>query len=199
MGKAFAFFLFGITLLSVSLKAEIELVRVKWAQGLCLKPCEEGMRRRLNNTPQIAEAIVPPGASEAQIRWKPTAPFSYPILNTIIKGAGVHIDQVFIKVKGIIVHDHNNVHLIATENGTRFTLLSPIAVSSSPSQGAARQNVDSYKLRPPQSDKLLDAEKNHQVVTIQGTLFAPWRYVDLYLVVQSSSVAPPLVKPQPQF
>lgn len=178
------------------LMGEIELVLVKWAQGYCQRNCQEGLRTRLRTIPQIAEFNVEGEQAQAQIRWKPKAKFSYPTLNMIIKGAGIHIDQVFMRIRGIIEEDRGHIYLVSLGDETRFILLSPISVSGDPSQGVARHNAESYKLQQSMKEKLLADQAEYRVVTVQGNLFDPWRYVDNYLIVQAANTPAPLVKPQ---
>jgi len=175
-----------------SIYGEIEQITVKWAQGYCLKQCEENLRTKLRTVQQIAEYSVPAGSAQALIRWKPKVKFSYLTLNTIIKGlGGIHIDQVYIKVRGVIEHDARYPYLVSIGDDTRFILLSPINVSQQASQSVVPHNVDSYKIQPQLKQKLIQYENEYRVVTIQGTLLDPWRYVDLYLIVQSATANPP--------
>ena len=177
---------------------EIELITVKWAQGYCTKNCQEGLRTRLKSVPPIAEFNVQGEGSQVQIRWKPKAPFSYLTLNMIIKGFGIHIDQVFMRVRGVIERDARHTYLVSLGDNTRFILLSPINVSPLQSQSVARNNVESYQLAVNLKERFLLDEQEYRVVTVQGNLFDPWRYVENYLIVQSASSPPPLVKPHVQ-
>lgn len=177
---------------------EIQSVIVKWRPGFCLKPCEDNLRKKIAAAPQVAESDVPEGASQATIRWKPNMRFSYQTLNFLIKGAGVKADQVFMTVRGNIQHDSRHVYLVSQGDGTRFTLLSPIYVSPDPSQSQTRSNVDSYNLSDKARAELLKNEQEHRLVTVKGLLLDPWRYVELYLIMDSHSVAPPLKKNENQ-
>lgn len=176
------------------LHSEIQTITVRWTPGFCLEPCEETLRQKLASAPQVAESDVPPGASQATIRWKPDKKFSYQTLNFLIKGAGVKANQVLISVRGQIRHDNDDVFLVSQGDGTRFTLISPIYVSPDPSQGQVRHNLDSHKLSARTREELLNNEREDKIVTVKGLLFDPWRYVELYLIMDSHTISPPLKK-----
>lgn len=167
---------------------------MRWTPGFCLAPCEETLRQKLAASPDVAESDVPAGASQATIRWKPDKKFNYQLLNFLIKGAGVKANQVLISARGQIRHDKNEVYLVSQGDNTRFTLLSPIYVSPDPTQGQVRHNLDSYKLSARTREELINNEKEDKIVTVKGLLLDPWRYVELYLIMDSHSVSAPLKK-----
>ncbi|CRX38065.1 hypothetical protein [Estrella lausannensis] len=181
-------------LASQALHSEIQTIRVDWTPGFCLAPCEETLRQKLAASPNVAKSDVPPGASQATIRWKPDKKFSYQTLNFLIKGAGVKINQVFITAQGKIRHDSNDVYLVSQGDNTRFTLLSPIYVSMNPTQGQVGHNLDSYKLSASVREELINNQKEDKIVTVKGVLFDPWRYGELYLIMDSHSASAPVKK-----
>ena len=97
---------------------------------------------------------------------------------------------MFVRVRatGTLQHTSQQVVLVSEGDNTRFTLLSPVV----PMKGqAAEFNLDARQLQPALLKKLLDAEAEHMVATIEGPLFMPERGTALSLVVEQSSFAEP--------
>lgn len=179
--------LFGAT----SAFSEIETVVISWAPGLCLESCRRNAESRFSSMPQVAEAVVSPGSDTATFRWKPTARFSFEDLNFAVRGVGLRVDSLIIKVRGLISHDSRNVFLTSLEDGTVFLLLGRIDVE--PSMTPIQNSVYSRQLSPALRDRLIKAQNEYKVVTVVGPIFEPNRNnTNLQLIVQTMSETPSL-------
>lgn len=188
--KKISFFLTAVSLtVSTLLHAEIEKVVIKWTPQLCTDSCVKGIYHYMKGVDSIAEIKVNKEAGQADIRWKPQASFSYFTVNQPMQMVGLYVKDMRLRVRGTIVQTKMNMKLISLGDNTSFTLLSPIQPSGVNMPQV--NNPESHYLMPEVRQKLLDAEANHQVVTIEGPLFEGWRSPPLLLIVEQLHISKP--------
>lgn len=156
-----------------SLSAEVQQLVIKWNPVLCKQKCVQGLSDQFYNIKGVAAVEINQAAGQAQIRWKPEFPISFPPINTAMSMIGAAIEDIRVKVRGTIGHDVRTVSLISLGDNTRFLLLGSIM----PQQSHFVTEFSPYNrpLDPQMRQKLLDAQANDLVATIEGPLFQPER------------------------
>lgn len=173
-------------LLSCSLQGEISKVTVKWKNpGICLDSCITDMAKHFGSMNGAAEVILNQGGGQVDIRWKPRIPFSYSPINTAMRMVGPSIHEMRVSVRGTVTHSSNTFILESLGDNTKFVLLGP--VNPSMSQYTVVHNTDNRPLSEETRMRFLKAEKNFEVVEIEGPLLDPWRYQVLYLIVEKAN------------
>jgi len=193
--KLTSFFLltFAALLVVAELKADIQKVTITWTQGLCVDNCPKNLEVQLRKVPGVSDIQINGLSARADISWKPNMYFSYKAVEAAMSMIGLSINDIRVKVRGSLTHDDVVVWLVSTGDGTRFMLLSPMQTSLT--QYSEFYNVESHKLNPDMRDRLLQAELNDAVVTIEGPLFSPERSPPLTLIIEKLQVE---VKNPPQ-
>lgn len=187
--------LLTISLLSTTFaQGEIEKVTAIWSAwhfdlAACKGGCAQIIHQQLMRLPGAAEVLVKEAEGRAEIRWKPGVPFSYGPLDNAMRIAGPAIDTVRLRVRGMITHDARNVFLMSIGDNTRFYLLGPLVPSTT--QMVISENVATHPLTVTLRSDLLQAQQNHQVVTIEGPLLLPEQSPPLYLIVERLQIAKP--------
>lgn len=167
------------------ISAEIERVTVKWLNPtICSDSCINDMAKQFGAIAGAAEVVLDQGAGQADVRWKPRAPFNFNPINTAMRLVGPSIHDVRVKVRGTISHASSTITLESLGDNTRFILLGP--VNPSMKQYTVVHNTDNRSLSDETKAKFLEAEKNFEVVEVEGPLLDPWRYQVLYLVVEKA-------------
>lgn len=174
-----------LSLLSISsLLAEIEQVVVVWRAKNCDQSCEERIVERLEAASQIESASVIPGAGQAVVKWKPDTPFSYSPLNIAMRRVGPSIQMVQMVVSGKVRDDGKNIILTSTGDNSSFTLLNPVGAQD---VGIAVQGTTRGRELPEDlKNRLIQAQKNGQIVTVKGNLFNPFRAPPQMLIIEST-------------
>lgn len=133
--------------------------------------------------PGLAELTITQNQGQADIRWKPYAPFSFDSINSAMRLAGPRLKDVRVKVRGAIGHSGNNFFIKSLGDNTQFTLLSPARVRIGE---YLTKSLDVHVLAPEMRQKLLQAEREFVVAVIEGPLFEPTRNrgLALYLIIE---------------
>lgn len=177
-------------ILIIPLQSEVEKAVLKWNPGYCTESCLKNLTRRLQSMHDVAEVKMEGESSQATLRWKPNKPFSFQAIDYTMRYVGVRMMQVFVTVRGTILHADKNASIVSIGDNTPFLLLSPTDIKAG--QAAALQNIQSYKLKPEMRNKLILAEQQYKVVTIEGLLLLPERGPPLYMIIQNISIPPSL-------
>ncbi len=175
--------------LSASLLGEVEYVEIKWTPGLCSESCAKNLRTQFSKTAGVASSEVSASSAQAKLHWKPNVTFSFGPINAAMSMIGLSMTELRVKVRGTIIHDAKTVTLVSLGDNTRFQLLGPTQASKT--GYAIAHNINSHPLPPDTRTKLLDAQTQKQVVTVEGPLFEPERSPPLYLITEKLNVIVP--------
>jgi len=171
------------SLITISLTAEIERVTIKWTPGLCQTSCSKTLQQKLSKMNGVAEVNFNQDGAEANLRWKPTASFSYANLESTMAQIGLSMDDIRIKARGYIKHDEKTVTLVSIGDNTRFVLLGPVIPQKSAQVN--EYSVYAHPVSPELRTKLLNAEKANMIAVIEGQLFEPERSPPLLLIAEN--------------
>lgn len=179
-------FLAILTIAPLACQGEISKATVKWLNpGSCQESCITDMAKQFSAMNGAAEVILNQGAGQVDIRWKPRVPFSYYPINTAMRLVGPAINEIRASVRGTISHSSKTFILESLGDNTKFVLLGPVIPSMS--QYTVTHNTDNRPLPAELQARLLKAEKDFEVVEIEGPLLDPWRYQVLYLIVEKAT------------
>jgi hypothetical protein len=153
------------------LQAEIEQIDIRWNAFKCLETCVPFIERGLQAIPQVTHIQVNAKEGTASMGWNPTVPFSYEPFKLASATAGIHFDEMRMRVKGTVSHEGDHLYLTSSGDHTRFLLIGPL--KAEPGRYVPRFNVATRPLTGDAKNQLLDAEKNGLMVTISGPLFLP--------------------------
>ena len=165
--------------------AEIERVTVTWTAMECQANCIRQLEEQFRKIPGVAEVTMNHSAGQADLKWTKGMPFAFSPVNVAMELIGLTINDIRVKVHGVLQHTGNKVTLISTGDFTHFDLLNP-AVPEVHGQ-AAQFNIAVRGLGPELLKKLMDAEKEKKTATIEGPLLMPERSPPLELVVSTLS------------
>lgn len=169
------FLMFLVTFLMPHMaKAEISWVTVSWTPGLCTSVCQQTLARRFGSLAGVADVSINPKLGTAKLYWKPNQPFDYSMLRGPASWVGIGIQDIHVKVRGTIKHNGNTFYLESVGDRTRFALLGP--QSQDPTRMTMNNaNPASYPINRELRDRLLQAENNSELLSIEGPLFMYWR------------------------
>ena len=85
------------------------------------------------------------------------------------------------RVRGTIVHYYDKLFLVSLGDGSRFELLGPLIIE--PNRYTIKANIANHPLPADRLDRLLEAERRNELITIEGPLFEPQWY-RLALIVE---------------
>lgn len=180
--------LFAALFSSNILFSEIQTVTIKWTAAECFASCGKGLEQQFKKIHEVAEIHMNLLQGQAELRWKPNAPFSFTPVKIAMQMIGLYINDIHIKVRGTIKHDNqNNFTLVSLGDNTTFNLLS--APSSSMVNYVEQYNPQNRVIRPDLKNQLLESERNHSVATISGPLFEPYRAPPLVLIIEHLNIA----------
>jgi len=182
--KKICLFVCLLSCLHTGLKAEISLITVKWLPNVCLTPCVQSIVNQFLRMNGAAEFAMLQQQGQANIRWKPKAPFSVEYLNSAMRMAGPSIHDIRVKVRGTIVSNGSAVFLQSLGDNTQFLLLGPLTANVNQ---YVQASFDLHKLSPESYATFLDAERASAVAIIEGPLFEPIRTMGLYLIVEQTT------------
>jgi hypothetical protein len=169
----------------ISLGAEIENVTVTWSAIECKSSCINQLEQQFRKIPGVAEISMNQSAGQADLKWKKNATFSFSPINIAMEMIGLTINDIRVRVHGILEHTATHVTLISSGDLTHFDLINPVVPTL---KGQAPQfNLGVRGLQPALREKLLAAETEKKIATIEGPLFMPERSPPLELVVSSVS------------
>lgn len=184
MSKILKSFIFGLMLFQASLsEAEIIRATVRWNPISCDKFCVANLAGQFGKIPAVEAASINQAAGQVDLTYRRNAPFSFDSLNYALAALGLPVMDVRLRVRGIIQHNAQDVFLVSSGDGTRFTLLNPVVPDNSGQ--AAEFNFYARYLRPPLRQRLLEIESQGETAVIEGPLFMPERGFTLSLVVES--------------
>lgn len=167
-------------------QAEILDVRVTWTAAECQARCNQLLQAQFGRIYGVSSVQVNQQAGQADMKWKPKVIFSFQPIDAALRMVGPFPNDVRVKVRGKIQHDPANVKIISDGDGTSFYLLNPIIPVRN--QFVIEDSPFNRPLTPDMRNKLLDAQKNNQMVTIEGPLFEPYRSPPLRIIVESLNI-----------
>lgn len=168
------FLLTCFVLFQISLNAEIELVTLTWDPTPCKQSCQTTLRKRLEQTSGIASVEMSGDVGRAEIKWKPTSPFSFVPLNWALRFVGLRERTVRVKVSGNITGGGKNFSIVSRGDHTNFVLLNRVAPTE-PSHYTNEFSRTNRDLSQELIDKLEEGKKKKQIAVIEGLLFEPYR------------------------
>lgn len=174
---------------TIHLSAEIEKISLRWSVGLCTPGCAKLLQKEFERVPGVVEFSIDQPNAQAEIKWKNNVPFTFSAINVPSRLVGLSTREIRLKVNGTLSHDAQSVTLTSTGDNTRFELINPVV--SDPSMQAPVNNLAARQLTPELRQKLIDAEQQKMIATIEGQLFMPGRSETLFLVVENLSLNPP--------
>lgn len=154
-------------------QAEIESVVVTWRPGSCTLNCPKLLEEKFKKIQGIDQLSVDLAGSQAVIKWKKNARFSYSEFNTALRIVGLSMMDIRLRVRGTLQHTPNTVTLTSLGDGTRFELLNPLTADITNIGG--KNNREARRLTPELYQKFLDAQSRGLVAIVEGPLFMPWR------------------------
>lgn len=165
-----------------SLSAEIQSVVIKWNAALCLDVCIPGIERNLQSIQSVTDIRINARAGIAEMGWKPNYPFSFAPFNLATRSVGIRLSDLRLRVQGTIAHDVEGVYLVSLGDNTRFRLIGPIQPLAG--RYVVQSNIASHPMPADLQQKLLDAEAQNTIVTVEGPLFEPFRYTNTIISEQ---------------
>jgi hypothetical protein len=176
-------FIMALTLMGkATVTAEIEKVTISWVPGLCKTTCIAGLEIKLREITQVADLKITPDQGQAELRWKPYTPFTVRPIFAAMSFLGLSINEIRLRVRGTLQHDSIIVTITSMGDDTKFVLLSPVTPYSH--EQAPQYSIFSRGLALDTREKLLDAEAQNLVATIEGPLFFPERSPPYQLVIE---------------
>lgn len=176
---------FFVFLIPALLRAEVETVSVTWTAMECQTNCRKQLEKEFRKIPGVAEVNMNPLAGQVDLKWKKNVQFTFSPINVAMEMVGLTINDIRVKVHGVLQHTATGVTLVSSGDYTRFDLLNPVVPQQ---HGQAPQfNTAARKLQPEMLQKLLEAERAKKIATIEGSLLFPERSPPLELVVSTMS------------
>lgn len=153
------------------LGAEIQFVQFKWNAAICRDTCIPLLAKQLENMPQILDFQIDAHAGIANVRWRPDAEFSYGYFNFATRAAGVRMADIRVQVRGTIDHYGGDIFIVSLGDDTHFRVIGPL--KTEPSRYTIKANLANHPLTPQREEKLIEASRSGEVITIEGPLFEP--------------------------
>lgn len=165
--------LLGFCLLLADLPAEVLWVRLSWNPQHCGRSCQPALERRLKSIEAVSRVTVNFEEGTAQLQWKPNMPYEDRAVRTPIAWVGLGLRDVRIKVRGTISHDSKDVFITSLGDGTKMPVIS--AAKEDKSRYAVDRSLIATTLDNATRDRLIQTEKDHEIVTIDGLIYMPYR------------------------
>lgn len=153
--------------------AEIVWARVSWNPVHCGISSQKPMERRLSDIEAVCRVSMDYDEGVAQLSWKPNKVYDDRAVRTAVAWVGLAIKDVHLKVRGTISHDAKNVYLTSLGDGTKLPLVS--APKAAQGLLITKGSLSTPELDADVRRRLLAAEDSHQIVTIEGPVFMPYR------------------------
>jgi hypothetical protein len=167
---------------STNMQAEIQLITVTWKPSTCPLNCAQSLEGQFKQIPGVAGVTVYPLVGKAELRWKPTSPFSFSPINTAVRMVGPSIYQLFAKVRGSVRRNSDGTfQIFSIGDNTGFYLIGPI--NAQPNQYTTTGNVATHPLTAENVAVLTQAVQNNYLVIINGPIFQFWRSPPLILQI----------------
>lgn len=161
-----------LLLLSVTQgNAEIQKVIVHWRGITCGNVCLAMLTQAFQQTPGVASVTMYPAAQTADLRWSPLYPFNYRIVKLAVQSVGPGIDDIRVKVRGVIQYTNNQFWIVSIGDNTPFALLGPTV--GQPGGQSQYYSVAYHPLSPELQQALLIGMQQQRVAIIEGPLILP--------------------------
>jgi hypothetical protein len=173
-------------LLVMPIHSEVEEVIFKWNAAICRATCIPFIAKQLEDMPQVTEFRLEAHTGIAYVHWNPKVEFSFGYFNFASRAAGIRIEDIRVRVKGTIIHDHDDIYIISSGDNTHFKVVGNLKTHVN--QYTIQANVANHLFSEKQFERLLDAEEKREIVTIEGPLFEPQKN---YLTIVSEKIKYP--------
>ena len=167
-----------------ALSSEIEKISFTWDSPQCDARCARQLETRLKALRNVASVDINVSQGKGDVYWKSEQPFDFRKFETELRLFGLRMRDISIKMRGTISHSGDTFYVKSIGDNTKAELLS--APQPSASQYVELHNIYGYRLSRDLQKKYLDAESKHQVVTIEGPLFEPYRGVLRVIVTNTN-------------
>lgn len=185
--KFFVTLCWTLALIAGSLRAEIVQVQVAWEPLRCTLSCAQLLAAQLQKVPGVALITMNVQSGYAQLQWKPGFPFVYANIHAATQAVGLgtgYRNNIHVTVRGLISFQQNTAILTSIGDNTVFYLLGPY--TPLPNQTSASYfNISNYALSPALVQQLYAGAQQNSTAVIEGALFAPWRYPNNMLIIES--------------
>lgn len=183
MNKVYFIFML-VSICFGALQAEIQEIILRWDAATCREECIPYLDSQIKAIPGVSQYEINSKTGVAQISWKPTTEFSYGYFNLASRMAGPRILDFRIKVRGTVLQGENGIFLASLGDNTRFLLIGPL--KTDPHQYTINANLANHPLPERWKKRLLESARRQELITVEGTLFEPTRYIATIVVEQIS-------------
>lgn len=172
----------------MALVANVEWVIIRWTPQICQYECQESLYKRFSAIRGVANVEIAGAEGRATLRWKPDERFSYGPIDVAMRMVGPSIRDIRVRVRGTITHQGATFHLISLGDNSIFELLG-VPLPATRNDTVEQNSLFTRALDEQMRSKLLQVEKESQLVTVEGPLFEPWRSPSLRLAIQQLQVS----------
>jgi hypothetical protein len=162
---------FLLFILSVTLNAEIQSVRLQFNPVACQANCGNLLIKYLQRVQGVENVAIDPRQGVVKLTYAPGSLFSFSQINTAVRSVGPNLEWIELVVKGQVEVTGKAAFLVSDKN--RFEIL-----SAGGPQGNGRFvefNRASHNLNQEQLEQLLLIANKKETVEITGPLFQPER------------------------
>ncbi len=171
------------------MQGEIQRVLVHWRGLTCNQTCLQSIVQKYLATPGVATVTMSPAAQTVELRWNPTVPFTYQAVKFAMQSVGPGIDDLRVKVRGLIQYRNNQFWIISMGDNTPFALVGPTVGQPG---GMTQYHTPSYHPLSPQTQAALaQGMQQARVAIIEGQLLLPERSPPLMLIVANLQFVQP--------
>ncbi|MCE5317055.1 MAG: hypothetical protein LLG04_06790 [Parachlamydia sp.] len=161
-----------LLLLSVAQgQAEVQKVIVHWRGITCGAVCVAMLTQKFQQTPGVASVTMYPAAQAADLRWSPLVPFNYRMVKFAVQSVGPGIEEIRVKVRGVIQYQNNQFWIISLGDNTPFALLGPTV--GQPGGQSQYYSLAYHPLSAELQQALLLGIQQQRVAIIEGQLYLP--------------------------
>ena len=168
------------------LNGEVERITVSWNSAICNAHCAELIEKNFMNLQELDQVNVDPGRGVANLRWNPETPFSYAPIRTSMAMVGAKINDIRVRVRGVVREEGKDVALYSLGDNTRFLLVSPIRPQ--PHRQTVLPHPSLRELDPGLRDRILVDAEQDKIMVIEGPLYKPSRSPPLMIVIERIQV-----------
>lgn len=162
--------------------AEIDKITVTWNNAACTVKCGELIEKNLSEIKELDHANVTPSTGSANLKWKPGAHFSYTPIKVAMQMVGVGVNEVRMRVRGVVKEEGKDVVLYSLGDNTRFLIVSPLRPELT--QPIISPHPSLRELSPQLRNRILPDAKQGKIMVIEGPLYKPVRSPPLMIVVE---------------
>lgn len=153
------------------LQSEVISLTLSWHNGLCGAQCASSLENRFKSVRGVAQVQTDFDAGRTLLMWKPRVSLDYNQVLLAAQRVGVSMDEARLKMRGTVSHAGQRFFIQSLGDGTRAEIFNLPAPSST--RHVDLSNIRSYMVNPDFQAKLIEAEKGHLLVTVEGALFEP--------------------------